>query len=245
MPIRADLWSTDPDNKPKPRQSYSDDTVGRLHSGTTETNAKGVSFPVALTEWMIRTDDMHVAEKVAEILGGTPDADDESPNENFISVQTAAESIPVIIDADGIDFDLKQWANSKLTHHCDGRVFLSHPFDDGAIGAACGCPELFAERKQRATAGMGPKPSITVMFRLAAAPDLGLFKWLSGSWSLASVLHEVANAMDTHGGGGPVLADLTLEQVSYVAKKGKMKGQTVEYTKPVITVKRAYVPDED
>jgi len=238
MGITVNVWATDPENKPAERKTFTDDTAGRLHSGYMEANENGKPVPVALTEWRLSTGDMNVARNVAELFGGSPVENAESTSENFIDVFTAASSVPVIIEADGISADMKQWVGGKLAHHCDGVNFLSHPLSESKIGTNCGCPHLFAERKEAAKAGMGPNPSIEVKFRFAADPELGVFKWQTGSWTLLAVLHEVANAMDEI--GAPVLADLILEEVSFVGKKGKMKGQRIEYTKPVIKVRKAY-----
>ncbi|MGY5131290.1 recombination directionality factor [Streptomyces nigrescens] len=239
--MALDIWKTDPDNKPEPRKTYSDDTVGRLHSGYMEkaTDDKK-AYPVALSEWRFSTGEKVVADAVAELFGGTPVEDEESTSENFIDVFTEQGRLQIVIEADGIYSDMKQWSNGKLVHHCTGTTFLSHPFDESKIGQPCGCPTLFAERKEAAKNNMGPNPAITVTFRLAQDTELGKFKWQTGSWTLAAVLHEAEDALERIGNGGPVLAEVELEEVSYVAKKGKMKGKTVEYTKPVLTVRKSF-----
>ncbi|MFD7257806.1 hypothetical protein [Streptomyces sp. NPDC059874] len=237
--MALDIWVTDPENKPEPRVTYSDDTVGRLHSGyMDETNPKKPQ-PVALTEWRFSTGERTVGDAVAQLFGGTPVENEESTSENFIDVFTNATKIPVIIDPDGIESDMKQWINGKLVHHCTGARFLSHPDEDN-IGTPCGCPALFAERKQRAKDYMGPNPSITVTFSLADDPELGLFKFQTGSWTLAKILHESEEALARVGAGGSVLAELELKYVEFVLTKGKDRGKTVSYTKPEIHIKKSY-----
>lgn len=54
-----------PENQPKPRQRFSDDFVGQLHSGY---QLDGV--PSALEEWRITTGDPDVAERVHELYKG-------------------------------------------------------------------------------------------------------------------------------------------------------------------------------
>ncbi|MFE6159826.1 hypothetical protein ACFQ7F_13045 [Streptomyces sp. NPDC056486] len=238
--MALDIWKTDPENKPEPRKVYSDDSNGRFAFGYMEKDETGKTYPATLSEWKFSTGDKNVADAVAQLLGGTPVENEETTNENFIEVFTSAESLDVIIPADGIESDMKQWVNGKLTHHCTGSVFLSHPSNEKLVGQPCNCPALFAERKQAANDYMGPKPSITVAFRLADDEGLGKFKFVTGSWSLAERLHEAENALASVGEGGPVLANLTLEEVSYVAKKGKMKGKTVEYTKPAIHIVKPF-----
>ncbi|MFJ7419765.1 hypothetical protein ACIQXD_14285 [Streptomyces uncialis] len=225
------IFDTDPNAKPKPKQDFSDDTVGRFHSGRQVDDV-----PEALSEWRITTGDMVVARSVAQLFGGEPIENEGSTSENFIDVFTERETVPVILDGpEAVYADLKLWNRNKLVHHCDGTKFLS---PDEKKGQACHCPELFAERKAAAKDFMGPSPSITVTFRLADDPELGVFKFQSGSWVMASVLHEYEN--DLAAIGGPALAELTLELVEFTIKKGKNKGLNVSYYKPVIKVLKSY-----
>lgn len=233
------IWANDEENKPKERQTYADDSVGRLHSGTTEVNERGNVVPVALTEWRFSTGEKHIADATAQLFGGTPVENEESTSENFIDVFTSATKLPVILEADGIHWDMKQWVNGKLKHHCDGFKFVSHK-DEDKVGRECGCPSLFAERKAAAKDDDGPNPSITVTFALADDPELGEFKFQTGSWTLMAVLHEAEDALARVGQGGPVLASLELEPVDFVIKKGPKRGTPVSYVKPVIRVKKSY-----
>ncbi|MGY1440179.1 hypothetical protein [Streptomyces reniochalinae] len=91
------IWDTDPNNKPKPRQTFSDDTVGRFHSGRSVDGQ-----PEALSEWRISTGDPEVAKAVAQLFGGQPIENEESTSENFIDVFTERESVTVILDGPGL-----------------------------------------------------------------------------------------------------------------------------------------------
>ncbi|QAX95016.1 recombination directionality factor [Streptomyces phage Sebastisaurus] len=237
---KQSIWAGDEENKPKERKTYSDDSVGRLHSGTSEVNEQGKTVGVALSEWRFSTGEKHVAEAVAQLFGGTPVENEESTSENFIDVFTSATKLPVILEADGIHWDMKQWINGKLKHHCDGFTFVSHPKDEKLVGSPCGCPSLFAERKAAAKDDDGPNPSITVTFKLADDPELGEFRFQTGAWTLMAVLHESEDALARIGQGGPVLAELELEPVDFVIKKGPKRGTPVSYIKPVIRVKKSY-----
>ncbi|MFI9206180.1 hypothetical protein [Streptomyces sp. NPDC053048] len=228
--VALTIFDTDPNAKPKPRQTFSDDTVGRFSSGR---SVDGV--PEALSEWRISTGDMTVAKAVAQLFGGEP-VETDSASENFIDVFTDRETVLIVLDGpEAIHADMKLWNRNKLVHHCDGSLFLS---PDEKKGQPCHCPELFAERKQAAKDLMGPVPSITVTFRLADDPELGKFKFQTGSWVMASVLHEYEN--DLAAIDGSALAELTLELVEYTIKKGKNKGRNVSYYKPVIKVLKSY-----
>ncbi|WP_424213182.1 hypothetical protein ACN20G_14450 [Streptomyces sp. BI20] len=230
------LWDTDPNNKPKPRVTFSDDTVGKFHSGHSVLNDKGEKEPESLSEWRISTGDPEVAKAVAQLFGGQPVENEETTSENYIDVFTSRESVPVILEGpDAIKADMKLWNRNKLVHHCDGTKFLS---PDERKGKPCLCPELFAERKQAAKDFMGPSPSINITFRLADDPELGLFRFQTGSWTMAAVLHEYANDLERV--GGEAVAELALELVEFTIKKGPKKGLFVSYYKPVINRIRSY-----
>jgi hypothetical protein len=228
--MRASIFGAD-EELPKAREAYSDETIGRLHSGFAEDGK-----PKALTEWRVTTGDRDVAAAVGQLFGGQP-VETDSTSEFFIDVFTTRSAVPVILSGpDAITMDMKLWINGMLMHHCDGNKFLSG--DDVTVGDTCGCPSTYSERKSRAKTFQGPKPSIEIRFRLADDPELGLFKFVTGSWDFAYVLHQVDAALED--AAGEAVADLTLEAVSFVAKNGPMKGKTVSYTKPVLTNIRSY-----
>lgn len=218
------IFETDPDAMPK--GTFSDDTVGRFHSGRQVNNV-----PETLSDWKVTTGDPDVAAAIAQLMGGTPEETD-STSENFIEVMTETAKVQVVLSgADAISSDMKLWNGSNLIHHCDGVEFIS-PDEDR--GRACGCPPLMEDRKAAAKSKRGPSPSISVLFRLAEDYELGLFRFQTGSWTLAAVLHEIGNALDRM--DGEALAELSLELVEYTTKKGR----DVSYRKPVIKVLKAW-----
>ncbi|WP_030677667.1 hypothetical protein [Streptomyces sp. NRRL B-1347] len=218
------IFETDPDAMPK--NTFSDDTVGRFHSGR---QVNGV--PESLGEWRVTTGDPEVAAAIAQLMGGQPEETD-STSENFIEVLTAQNKVKVVLSgADAVTSDMKLWNGANLIHHCDGVEYLS-PDEDR--GKSCGCPALMEDRKAAAKSKRGPAPSIAVTFRLAEDYDLGLFRFQTGSWKLAETLHEIGNALDRI--GGEALAELSLELVEYTTKKGR----DVSYRKPVIRVLKSW-----
>ncbi|WP_418956815.1 hypothetical protein [Streptomyces tritici] len=218
------IFETDPDAMPK--GSFSDDTVGRFHSGR---SVNGI--PETLSAWKVSTGDPDVADAIAQLMGGTPEETD-STSENFIEILTEAKRVKVVLaGADAITSDMKLWNGNVLIHHCDGVEFLS-PDEDR--GKACGCPALMEDRKAAYKAKRGPGPSIAVTFRLAEDYDLGLFRFQTGSWKLAETLHEIGNALDKI--KGEALAELGIELVEYTTKKGR----DVSYFKPVVKVLKSW-----
>jgi hypothetical protein len=227
------IWETDPDSKPRERQ-FSDDYVGRFRSGRLVGKQ-----PESLNAWRVTTGDPVVADKIASLMGGEPEEWDTDKEDN-IEILSDAASVEIIIESsDKIDASMKLFGMSGLVHHCDGVEFLSPEEDKGE---PCGCPKLLQDRKDKAKSGRGPKPSIDLTFKLADAPELGLFRFNSGSWELVKVLHTVIADVDKAGGateeskGVAVRATLAIENVSYTTKAGR----DVSYNKPVIKVLGAY-----
>lgn len=233
------IWETDPDAKPRER-TFTNDYVGRFRSGRLVGKQ-----PESLNSWRVTTGDPVVAEKVAALFGGAPEKWD-TEKEDSTEVLTDAASVAIIIEnSDAVDASMKLFGMSGLVHHCDGVRYLSPDEDKGE---PCGCPAAFQDRKDRAKSGRGPKPSVDLTFTLADATELGKFRFNSGSWELVKVLHNVIEDIDNAGGreyadddtvteqGAPVLATLSIENVSYVPQKGPRAGQTVSYNKPVIKV---------
>ncbi|HLL34188.1 MAG TPA: hypothetical protein VK545_09915 [Streptomyces sp.] len=244
------IWDADPDAAPKEAPSYADDIVGRFRSGRLVKSGR-TETPESLNEWRVTTGDPTVAKKVAELLGGEPESW-ETDREDNIEILTSSRTVQIIIEPDGVDASFKQFMpGAGLIHHCDGFHYLSPDEDKGK---KCPCPSLIAERKLQATQMRGPKPSVDVTFRMADAPDLGKFRFNSGSWKLVEALGPLFADLDRYGNAGdeengvegaPVRASLTIENVSYVPKKGPRAGQTVSYNKPVIKVFGAYEAAED
>lgn len=225
------IWDTDPDARPKARQ-FSDDFVGRFRSGRMVGK-----LPESLNEWRVTTGDPVVADAIAAMLGGAP-AEWETDKEDNLEILTNAPSVDIIIESsDKIDASMKLFGSNGLVHHCDGVEFLSPDEDKGV---KCGCPAGFQDRKDRAKSGRGPKPSVDIVFKLADAPELGVFRFNSGSWELVKVLHDVIAAVDgvtdADGKPVPVRAKLTIEHVEYTTKAGR----DVAYNRPSVTVLGAY-----
>jgi hypothetical protein len=222
------IFDTDPDAKPKPRTNFADDYAARFYMGRQVDNQ-----PESLSEWRVMTGDPGTAQAIAQLFGGAP-VETDSSADKFIEILTTSSSVQIVLDGPkSITSDMKLWNRGKLVHHCDGVDFLSHS-DENKVGKPCGCPTLFAERKQAARDYMGPSPSINVKFRLAEDLDLGLCHFQTTSWTLVEVLHEIEN--DLRNVGGEALAELRIELVEYTLKKGPRKGQNVSYLKPVVKV---------
>jgi hypothetical protein len=228
------IFGTDPDAQPKPLTKFADDIVGRFRSGYQLNNR-----PMALTEWRITTGDPEVADAVHELLGGDDPQSWEAKGEDNLEVFTASGEVPVILEGTkALRQRMILWGrNGKIISESDGETLSDGTPDPDA--------ELsFQERKQKARDGVGAEPQIEVYFRIAGHEDLGIFKFQTGSWSMAQdlarddvegKLADLVADSET----GKVKAVLKLEHVEFTAKQGPRAGQTVSYTKPVLEIKGA------
>lgn len=216
------------------KKKFADDVVGRFRSGYVANKR-----PVALQEWRVTTGDPDVADKISDLLGGEAPKEWDASGEDNIEVFSASGDVEVILDgSNALRQAMILWGrNGKIIRKSDGETIV-YPDDlKGTPDPQAG--QTLAERKAEAKAGTGAEPQIEVYFRLAEDPDLGIFKFQSGSWSLASDLgyhgteDEIAEIAES---GSKIRASLSLEEVSFTAKNGPRAGQVVTYTKPVLKV---------
>jgi hypothetical protein len=225
------IFGTDPESQPKPRQRFADDVVGRFRSGHT-LNGR----PAALEDWRVTTGDPEVAKAIFDILGGDAPQEWDAKGEDNLEVFTASNKVAVILEGEkALRQSMILWGrNGKMISKSDGETMEDGTPDPDA--------ELsFAERKKKGQDGIGPVPQIEVYFRLAEEPDLGIFKFQTGSWSMASDLaaNDVEGDLRDYVADsetGKVRATLELEPVNFTIKKGPNAGRNVSYTKPVLEI---------
>ena len=192
-----------------------DDIVGRVRAGQ---QIQG--RPVALSEWRFTSGDPAVASAVAELFGGSPEKW-ETQSDEALEVLTTTAVLPVELTSLTSEFVL--WGRSnKPIRTCNGIV------QGDELKTTCVCPSDTSDHKAAARAGTACQPSVRAVFRLAAAPDLGLFRFNSASWQLAAAVEKLE--ADLADRGGTAEATLALEVVEYTTKAGR----DVRYTKPVI-----------
>ena len=212
-----------------------DDVVGRFRSGY-QLNDR----PAALTEWRVTTGDPEVASAISDLLGGDAPQEWPAKGEDNLEVFTASKEIDVIIDSPkSVRQRLVLWGrNGKPIYTTDGETK-----DDGTPDPDAHLS--LQERKQRSRDGVGPTPDVEVYFRLKEQPDLGVFKFQTGSWSLVQDWIWVDLEAQLEAVQGAIECTLKLEQVSFTAKNGPRAGQLVEYVKPTLVVRGAYSPSAD
>ncbi|MEO6082806.1 MAG: hypothetical protein ABIQ18_06850 [Umezawaea sp.] len=218
------IFETDPDAKRKPRNTFLNDVVGKIKGGKLIGRR-----PVALTEWRFVSDDADVADRVTALFGGEVVESPDPEARDRYDVETTAASVEIVVErAEDLRSRMALYGTAGPIHVCDGAYHVTGHPEDEEVGNACGCPRSLADRKAAAKKGTGPKPDITLKFRLAAEPDLGYFVLTTGSWSLVNDLAEIERGL----ADAPVRAVLRLELVEYTTKGGK----DVSYTRPVIEI---------
>lgn len=196
------------------------DTVGRFRSGH-QLNKR----PIALSDWRVTTDDPDVADKIAELFGGEKQTWD-SEREPF-EVFTTLSSVDVLVEPDAIRSGMVLYGRAGAIRRCDGET-ITYPSEAKGTPCACASYTSLAERKAAAQAGTGCQPEVIIRFRLAAAPDLGVFKFVTGSWSMARDINAVEADLSSR--EGTVSASLILEPVEFTTKEGVKRN----FTKPVL-----------
>lgn len=221
---------------PQKKQSFADDIVGRFRSGYVENKR-----PVALTSWRVTTGDPEVADKLADLLGGDEPQKWDASGEDDIEVFGKEQSVEVILEGSkALRQAMVLYGRKGIIYVSDGETITYPDERKGETDPQAG--EDLQTRKAKAKEGTGAEPRIEVYFRLASDPDMGIFKFQTGSWSFASDLayHGIEDQItDLAADGAKIAATLTLEQVEFTAKNGPRAGQLVSYTKPVLTIQGA------
>ena len=223
--LKSNIFDADPDAKPREPKVYE----GPAFSVVCYDYDDG---PVKLDGWYFKAATEGTGSALQELYGGR--SVDLDHKRFTVGVYTELASLDSVVT--GVESDMKLWNGSTLVHHCTGTHFLSDPPGKGSKDDECGCPETIRERKDAARDKWGPKPSISVRFRLADAEDLGSGEMKTGSWDFSGELESYLAARLAHAEerdpSGEIAAELYIKTVEFVIKNGKNKGTTVSYPYP-------------
>ena len=197
------------------------DVVGRFRSGH-QINKR----PISLKEWRVTTGDPDVAEAIRESLGGDDVSTWETKREDNLEVFTTATEVDVILE--GIEVETVAWLPQGKTK---GFMCKGVPYESEERKPFVCTERDYANKQEHEDAGHVCVPKVKVRFRLADNPDLGVFDFESGAWSLLSQVGYILGDMNRYETDA-VLATLGLEFVDL--------GPDKKFTKPVITVTGAY-----
>ncbi|MEU0692309.1 hypothetical protein [Streptomyces uncialis] len=187
---------------------------------------------VPLSSWLLTTRDPSIAQSVAEAFrGAEPQTSQES---NGFEVVLGGDTVTVVVTEFASAVNRMVLGEGPEAHICDGERFLEPGAD---ASRPCGCAGELSDRKARARTGEGPAPDCRLVFRLATAPELGSFCFLSNSWEFAlSLRHLLAETDD----GAPVVVDLIRQTSRMITRSGI----EVSFTVPVAAPARARVEEQ-
>ena len=192
-----------------------DDVVGYLKSGM-QIDGR----PVALDTWRITSGDPEVMDTISKAFGGEVEKW-ETTTEHDHQVLTEMSTLDVQLVSVQSNFAL--WGRgNKPIRICDG----INQTDENKT--PCACPSDTKEHKEAARAGTACSPSIRMLVRLTDHPDLGLFRYVTGSWQLAEAIGPVEEAVAES--DEPLDATLSLVKVEWETKTGQKR----QFTKPVV-----------
>ena len=195
-----------------------DDITGRFRSG-----GRAQGRPTTLKTWRCTSDDKAVTDAIASLLGGKS-AEWESTKDDKWEVQTDATSLDINLEY--LKIEMVLWGSApggRPIRVCDGTVRQD-------AGSHCECPSDIKQRKIDGKNGLACKPSTTALWRLTDMPELGKFKWYSGSYQLADTITRLEGELDE--AGGSALATIELKPISFETEEG-----TIKFTKPIIDIK--------
>jgi hypothetical protein len=183
--------------------------------------------PMALSAWRVTTDDRVLADALAGLYGGVPEAVGSADGFGY-EVLTRRDAVSILIHGPhSLALRMVLRGAGETFHLCDG-VKLLEPL--GADGEPCGCGPTLVERKAAARAGRGPKPEVQLRFRLSELPEAGTFELVSTSWEFAESLPSLERALNDV--GRPALCVLRYELVEFTTRSGV----EVTYRKPAVEV---------
>lgn len=159
--------------------------------------------PMSLDTWRVTTGDPEVAQAIADTFGAKegPQKWDTKSDEVF-EVITEVDEVNIIIPSEKcISSEMVLWGRKGKVRSCDGVTM--------ADGSPCVCPSDFSERIEAAKNGTACEPSIGYLFKLADLPDIGSFRFQTGSWTVARYVSDYEEQLASI--GGPAVATLALE----------------------------------
>lgn len=195
-----------------------DDITGRFRSGR-----KSQGKLQGLKTWRATSDDKEVTDAIANLLGGKS-AEWETTKTDKWEVITEAETLDITLEY--LNVQMVLWGSGeggKPVRVCDGTVRRD-------AGSHCECPADLKERKAAAKNGLACKPETQALWRLTDLPELGKFKYISSAYTLADTITRLETELAD--AGGSALATVTLKPVSF-----ESNGQTIKFTKPIISIK--------
>jgi hypothetical protein len=172
-------------------------TVGSFRLGTLSRHQDAAT-------WRVAVSDRDVGIQVAALLDGQVQLATEP---DLVEILTGTSDISVVLT--GPDALRLDWHRSAAAAICGGTARPGRP---------CACPPSLGARRATARQGRACEPHAHVRFRLCDAPDLGLFRIVSGNWSFAEEAEWMARVLRER--GQPVCCWLSLRRRTWTLRSG-------------------------
>jgi hypothetical protein len=164
---------------PKAKDTPSSDVVGTIRTGKMDPRT---NTPYSLESFRFTADHPDITAKLAELYGGKPGEWETAKPDKF---ELLSETNVLAVEVRHFDSEFILWGANKPIRVCDGQ---NQKDDDGD---ECQCPGDYWEHRDMAAKGKACKPNVSSKLILLDAPELGMFKFSSGSWLLASDVDEI------------------------------------------------------
>ncbi|MGO1048817.1 recombination directionality factor [Crossiella sp. CA198] len=200
------------------RKREQSDIVGRFRAGRLLGKR-----PVALDHWRVTSDDPLVLETLIEEFGGSDVVEYDPEGKEGFETDLDVDAVEILIPSPKmLRTEMRLYGRKTILRQCDGAKQRD--------GQPCACPRDLRERKEAASNGVGCEPSISLLFQLTEFPDLGLWRYETGSWSMARDIGDIESALAAI--NGPAIGILRLEEVSWT---DKTTGKNKSFHKAVIS----------
>lgn len=197
-----------------------DHVDGRLRYGTLINGRTRI-----LETWLVTTSDRDVAARLAMLLGGELNIEEDGLEQSY-QVLTGYAELDVLLDGpQAIRLRMLRRHGSTILGSCN-----SHTQQTSHGERPCQCPVALKARWEAAKIGRGCEPVIDLTCRLAGDPALGRFIFSSAAWTFAE--HASAVRVAIRRCRRPVLARLLIEHTLHATNRGL----TFAYTQPTLTV---------
>ena len=193
------------------------DLVGTIRTG--KQDSRGT--PYSLDNFRFTADHPDITAKLAEIYGGkTGEWNTVKPDK----YELLSEASSLLVEVRHFDSEFILWGANKPIYSCDG---VTQKDEDAS---PCQCPSDYWEHRDMAAKDKACKPNLTSKLILVDAPELGMFKFQSGSWLLASDVKEIDSFLENAPHGSQMLFEIQ----QYETKQGQPR-QRPKFT-PVLEV---------
>ena len=194
MPLFSDIETHDT------KEQFDDGCVGQIRIGGAK---NGVPFTTETIR--ITADESKTLAKLAKKLGGDPVEWETNKSDRF---EILTDNNSVEVECYEWDAAFERWHEKKRVNHCDGKQQFN--------GEPCECPFSIDEKKEAAKQGKACKPKFKAKVGFADDPELGKFRFESGSWNLL----KKSNVIEEHIADGHAPIEIAIGD--FTNKKGQL-----------------------